>query len=126
MHDQDIRRAVGRPGGLGTAAARHTVGVFARGLGFVVGKRVAPPAGTSVVLDVTGAQPVHLAVEVGADGRATPLREDPPEPTVTLRMDTETYVVLCGGRRPSSDLDVEVGGDNALGRRVLDAMAITP
>lgn len=126
MHEQDIRRAVGRPGGLDTPAARHTVGVFARGLGFVVGKRVAPPAGTSVVLDVTGAQRVHLAVEVGADGRATALGEDPAEPTVTLRMDTETYVVLCGGRRPSSDLDIEVGGDGALGRRVLDAMAVTP
>ena len=73
-----------------------------------------------------GAQPVHLAVEVGADGRATPVQEDPADPTVTLRMDTETYVVLCGGRRPSSDLDVEVSGDNALGLRVLDAMAITP
>ena len=126
MHEQDIRRAVGRPGGLDTAAARHTVGVFARDLGYVVGKRVAPAPGTSVVLDVTGAQPVHTAVEVGADGRARSVREDPGDPTVTLRLDTEAYVVLCGGRRPASDLDVEVGGDGALGRRVLDAMAVTP
>ena len=45
---------------------------------------------------------------------------------VPTPMDTEAYVVLCGGRRPASDLDVEVGGDDALGRRVLDAMAVTP
>jgi len=126
MHEQDIRRAVGRPGSLDTAAAQHTLDVFARSLGFVVGKRVAPAPGTSVVLDVIGAHPVHQALEVGADGRATALPEDPAPPTVTLRMDAETYVVLCGGRRPSSELEVEVGGDIGLGRRVLDAMAITP
>ncbi len=126
MHEQDVRRAVGRPGGLDSAAARHTVGVFARGFGYVVGKRVAPAAGTTVLLDVTGAHPLHLAVEVGADGRATPLREDPAEPTVALRMDTETYVVLCGGRRGPAEVDVEVAGDAELGARVLAAMAVTP
>lgn len=126
MHEQDVRRAVGRPGGLDSAAARHTVGVFARGFGYVVGKRVAPPAGTTVRLDVSGAQPLHLAVQVGEDGRATPVREDPPEPTVTLRMDTETYVLLSGGRRGPAAVHVEVLGDAGLGGRVLAAMAVTP
>ena len=28
MHEQDIRRAVGRPGGMNTAAAAHTVATF--------------------------------------------------------------------------------------------------
>src|SRR6478672_5516710 len=77
MHEQDVRRAVGRPGGLDSPAAAHTVGVFARGFGFVVGKRVGAPAGTSVVLDVTGPHPVHAVVQVGEDGRAVPLAEDP-------------------------------------------------
>jgi uncharacterized protein (TIGR03083 family) len=126
MHEQDVRRAVGRPGDLDSAAAGHTVGVFARGFGYVVGKRVAPPAGTSVLLDVTGAQPLHLAVEVGEDGRAGRLPEDPAEPTVTLRMDTETYVVLSGGRRGPEDVHVDVVGDVDLGARVLAAMAVTP
>ena len=126
MHEQDVRRAVGRPGGLDSAAARHTVGVFARGFAYVVGKRVAPPAGTSVLLEVTGAQPVHAAVGVGEDGRATRLREDPAAPTVTLRMDTETYVVLSGGRRTPADVRVDVAGDAELGGRVLASMAVTP
>ena len=30
MHEQDIRRAVGRPGGMNTAAAAHTVATFTR------------------------------------------------------------------------------------------------
>ena len=41
-------------------------------------------------------------------------------------MDLETYVVLAGGRRAPEDVDVSVTGDDALGRRVLAAMAVTP
>ncbi len=126
MHEQDIRRAVGRPGGLDSPAAAHAAAVFARGLGFVVGKRVSPPPGTSVVLDVTGPHPVHAAVQVGDDGRATSLAEDPAWPTVTVRMDLETYVVLCGGRRRPSDVEVTVEGDVEIGRRLLDSLAVTP
>ncbi len=126
MHEQDIRRAVGRPGGLDSPAAAHTAAVFARGLGFVVGKRVAPPAGTTVVLDVTGPHPVHAAVQVGADGRAAPLGADPAEATVTLRMDLDGFVRLAGGRCRPSDVPVEVSGDQELGARVLGSLAMTP
>jgi uncharacterized protein (TIGR03083 family) len=128
MHQQDIRRAVGRPGGLDSPAAAHTAGVFARGLGYVVGKRVGAPPGTSVVQEVTGPHPLHAAVEVGDDGRASPVTAPvtgPAEPSVTLRMDLESYVVLCGGRRRPDDVPVTVEGDSELGRRVLDAMAVT-
>jgi hypothetical protein len=117
---------VGRPGNLDSPAATHTVGVFARGLGYVVGKRVAPPAGTTVVLDVTGPKPVHVAVEVGDDGRARTLSADPDEATVGLRLDVESYVLLAGGRRARSDVRAEVAGDRELGARILDALAVTP
>lgn len=126
MHEQDIRRAVGRPGGMDSAGAEHTVSVFARGFGYTVGKRVAPSAGTTVALEVTGLRPVHLAVEVGADGRARPVVPPPDSPTVRLRMDLETYVVLAGGRRDPADVEVEVTGDQELGRQVLAVMAVTP
>ena len=126
MHEQDIRRAVGRPGGLNSAAAAHTVAVFTTSLPYTVGKRVAPPVGTTVVLDVTGVSPVHLAVVIDENGRAVPMSGDPEQPTTHLRMDRETFTLLAGGRRPASVLDVEVTGDEDLGRRVLDAMAVTP
>src|SRR5690348_9719471 len=48
MHEQDIRRAIGRPGGFDTPAARHTIEVLGAALPMVVGKRVQPPAGTTV------------------------------------------------------------------------------
>jgi uncharacterized protein (TIGR03083 family) len=126
MHEQDVRRAVGRPGGMTSPAAAYTIATFARAFPFVVGKLVAPPAGTTVVLDVRGVSPVHLAVEVDDSGRATPLTTDPEQPTVTLRMDVETFTLLCGGRRPVSELPVEVAGDEGLGDKVLEAMAVTP
>ena len=48
MHEQDIRRAVGRPGGYDCPAAAHVLRVFGRALPMVVGKRVSPPPGTTV------------------------------------------------------------------------------
>ncbi|MGH3372615.1 MAG: maleylpyruvate isomerase family mycothiol-dependent enzyme [Nocardioidaceae bacterium] len=126
MHEQDIRRAVGRPGGWNTRGAAHTVAVFTRSFPYTVGKRVAPPPGTTVVLDVRGVSPVHLAVEVDDSGRAVPLTADPATPTTTLRMDLETFVILAGGRRPPRDLAVEITGDADLAARILAAMAVTP
>jgi uncharacterized protein (TIGR03083 family) len=126
MHQQDLRRAVGRPGGMDSPGAEHTVSVFARAFGFTVGKRVAPPAGTTVALEVTGLRPLHLAVEVGDDGRARPVVPPPDSPDVRLSMGLETYVELAGGRRRRDEVEVDVTGDEALGRRVLDALPVTP
>lgn len=125
MHEQDIRRAVGRPGGFDTPGAAHTVATLARAFPYVVGKLVAPPAGTTVVLDVTGVSPVHLAVEVDESGRAHVATGDPGTPTVSLRMDVETFVVLAGGRRTADVVPVEMRGDEELGRRILESMAVT-
>ena len=126
MHEQDIRRAVGRPGDLNTPGAAHTVTVFTMSFAYSVGKRVAPPEATTVVLDVRGVQPVHLAVGVDAGGRAALMPSDPEVPTVHLEMDLETFTILGGGRRPPESLDVRVTGDTGLGRRILEAMAVTP
>jgi uncharacterized protein (TIGR03083 family) len=121
MHEQDVRRAVGLPGGLDSAPARHTADYLTESLGLVVGKRVAPGAGTTVVLEVAGS-PTY-AVVVGEDGRAQRI-EPPADPTVLLRLDREDFIVLAGGRRAPSSAQVE--GDQELGHRVLGAFAVTP
>ena len=89
----------------------------------MLGKRVAPPAGTSVVLDVSGSAP-H-AVEMGADGRAVevPL---PDQPTARLTMDRETFIVIAGGRRDPEPGAVAIEGDEALAGNLLAMMAVTP
>ncbi len=124
MHEQDIRRAVGRPGGYDAPAAAHTISSLGRALPMVLGKRVAPAAGTSVRLDVTGTDHSWSAV-IGEDGRAAsvPQLEDP---TVLISLSPEDFVVLAGGRRPVEATSPVYDGDTALGRAVLENLGVTP
>ena len=78
------------------------------------------------MLDVTGPHLVHTAVAVGDDGRAHPLEHEPDEPSLHITTDIESYIVLCGGRRGPDYVSVAVEGDEDLGRRVLESMAVTP
>lgn len=121
MHEQDIRRAVDQPGGYDSAAAAHAVGVFAKALPMVLGKRVGAPAGTSVVLDVDG---LAIGAVVGEDGRASGRVSGDPDVRVSLA--TEDFIVLAGGRRTVAQTAPTFEGDEDLGRKVLDALAVTP
>ncbi|MGO4257647.1 maleylpyruvate isomerase family mycothiol-dependent enzyme [Marmoricola sp. RAF53] len=124
MHEQDVRRATGRPGGYDAPAADHTLARLGRALPMVLGKRVAPAAGTSVRLDVTGT--AHSwSVLIGDDGRATAV-EQLADPTVLITLSPEDFVVLAGGRRPVEATEPTYDGDAALGRAVLSNLAVTP
>ena len=70
MHEQDVRRAVGRPGGLDSPAARHVVDYLAESLGYVLARRAAAPAGTTLVLRVDGHDAKGFAVD--ENGRGAP------------------------------------------------------
>jgi uncharacterized protein (TIGR03083 family) len=122
MHSQDIRRATDRPGGYDAPAARHTIDYLADAFPVVVGKRVAPPAGTVAALEIPEAG-VRRCVVVGDDGRATPTDRTP---DVRLVMTPEAFVLLAGGRRPPDRVEVQVDGDRALGEQILDRLAVTP
>jgi uncharacterized protein (TIGR03083 family) len=124
MHEQDVRRAVGRPGNLDTAPARHTADYLVEGMGMVLAKRAAAPPGSTLVVEVEGSAPA--AFEVSDSGRGGPLGELPDRPTVRLQSDRETFVVLAGGRRPADAARVSVEGDADLAGRILAGMAITP
>lgn len=125
VHAQDIRRAVDRPGGFDNLGATVAVTAFGLGMSYVLGKKVQPPAGTTVVWDIDGTHPARHTVEMTASGRAVALPEPPPEPSARLGMDTETFVVLAAGRRAPATVDVRVAGDPQLADRVLAAMAVT-
>jgi len=124
MHDQDVRRAVGRPGGLDSAAAQHTADYLLESLGLVLAKRAGAPPGSTLVAAVEGSAPV--AFVVNADGRGVRLDHLPAEPTVRLAMSREAFILLAGGRRGPDEVTVEVTGDADLATRVLASMAVTP
>jgi uncharacterized protein (TIGR03083 family) len=124
MHDQDVRRAVGRPGGLDGPAAAHVVDYLSESLGYVLAKKVGAAPGTSVVLAVSGHAPVAYGVDEA--GRGVRLPGVPESPTTTITCDREAFVVLAGGRRRPEESAVSLRGDAALGRQVVDALAVTP
>ncbi len=80
VHEQDVRAALGRPGGSGGLASAIAVDQVQAAMGFVVGKKAAAPEGSVVRFSVTGpardARRFTLAVH---GGRARPVAEgDPP------------------------------------------------
>ena len=130
VHDQDIRRAVGRPGGLDTAAAIHAQGVFASALPYVVAKQAGAPAGTTVTFDVTGPLPAVYAVEVDANGRGRAIDPSPDRPTLRFTLDTETFTMLGAGRRDPDSLPIRIEGDGtahpSLASAILTGLNLTP
>ncbi|KQZ68660.1 MULTISPECIES: maleylpyruvate isomerase N-terminal domain-containing protein [unclassified Nocardioides] len=121
MHEQDVRRATGRPGDMDTSPARHTTDYMLEALPIIVGKRVAPATGTTVVIDVAGSE--EKAVSVGDDGRASVV-DVPWNPTSRITMGREAFIVMAGGRRTPEG--IELHGDAALGQAVVDAFRTTP
>ncbi len=123
VHEQDIRRAIGRPGGMNGPGARLTASTFLSALPFVIARRAGAPAGSVITLVLDG---THFDYAVGADGRCRAIEEAPGPATVTLRMDTEALTILGAGRRDPALVGVHVDGDHALGDRVLAGLAVTP
>jgi uncharacterized protein (TIGR03083 family) len=125
VHEQDVRRAVSKPGHLDGPVAAHSFGRITAAVPYVVGKKVAPPDGTDIVFDITGPVGGRLAVFMEV-GRAKAVDRIPEDPAVALRMDLETFNCLgCGRWTAKQALEqdrVQIDGDTALGRRIVDQM----
>jgi uncharacterized protein (TIGR03083 family) len=123
-HEQDMRRAVGRPGHLTGPAVEHSIGRVTRAMPMVVGKRAGAPDGASVVFVIEGE--AGGIVPVVITGRAAIADVAPDQPTVTLTMDVETYAAVGFGRWSPDDAladgRITIEGDDALGRAVVHAM----
>jgi uncharacterized protein (TIGR03083 family) len=123
-HEQDVRRAVGRPGHLDGPAADLSMERITGAFGFVVGKRVGPPDGTTVAVELRPPLAQSFATVI-AGGRAQPC-PPPAAPTVRIRTDGETWLRLSTGRIGPSAAAVDFDGDADLGRAVLEQLPITP
>jgi uncharacterized protein (TIGR03083 family) len=121
IHEQDMRRAVGKPGHLAGPAAEHTVDRLLRTVPIVVGKRAATPEGRAVIIEIAGDINRHVVCEV-IDGRAKVVDSASNEPLATITLDAETFVVLATGRCTAAAIAdrITLAGDQSLAQRVVD------
>lgn len=128
-HEQDIRRAISRPGHVDGPVVEHALGRMVASLGAVVGREALVPDGSTVVFVITGpfSRTVSLTVE---GGRAHTTKVIPQTPTARLSMDCETFALLVFGRWGTQKMlesgRVLFAGDVALGRTMMKHMALTP
>jgi uncharacterized protein (TIGR03083 family) len=122
-HEQDIRRALGRPGHDRGPAVDTVVGWWAQFLPMLVAKRAGAPNGTVAVFAIGDREPICVTV---TEGRAAAGGDVPEHPTVGLRMDAPCFAALVGGRADAPADGVDLSGDEALGRRILDSLGIMP
>lgn len=123
-HEQDVRRAVGRPGNLDAPAARCFWELLSPALPRVVARDAGAEPGQSALFEISGPPDFRAGVEVDGEGRGR--LAEPAAPTAVLSMDWESYVRLAAGRCGPDAVKVAVTGDADLAARVLAAMAVTP
>lgn len=119
-HEQDMRRAVNKPGNQGGPAAEHTIDRLIRTIPIVVGKRAATPEGGTVVIRITGAVQRTVATTV-VEGRAQIVAETPADPLCDICMDSDTFAQLAMGRATAGELatNIAISGDAELAHRVV-------
>ncbi|WP_405012366.1 maleylpyruvate isomerase family mycothiol-dependent enzyme [Kitasatospora sp. NBC_01539] len=128
VHEQDLRRALRVPGNLDSPGALVARDLLVQALPKVVAKLAGAPAGSTVVLDVTGPVEFLRTVRVDAMGQGSVDASVGLAPDVQLHLDWETYVRLaCGRVRPeTAAAGIRVDGDTELAARVIAHFAVTP
>jgi uncharacterized protein (TIGR03083 family) len=127
VHGQDIRWALDRPGDRAGRAERLALTRLTAGMTYVVGRQVAPPEGTSVVIDIDGPIPWVLVI-VMEGRRAAFVDSPPPSPTARLGLSTDHFVRLCCGREAPEEViesgELAVEGDRELIDRIVRSMNV--
>jgi uncharacterized protein (TIGR03083 family) len=126
VHEQDARRALDRPGGSGNLASAISLGRVESAMPFVVGKKAACKAGTTVRFDIAGPRDDARVFTVGVEGSRARVVDGDVVPTVTLSLSSIDFLRLGCGRATAEQVDAAGGiameGDADVGRRVLAAM----
>jgi uncharacterized protein (TIGR03083 family) len=122
MHEHDIREAVDRLAGdtdFGGSDSRLALDEMAASMGFVVGKLGGAPDGSRVRLELTG--PLARTINVVVDGKARVVDDfGGQEPTATITLDGLLFARLAGGRQAVDHDAVSYGGDEAVGKRIVE------
>lgn len=124
-HEQDVRRALGHPGGLSSVAADISRRRLLLGLTRLA-EDVPAAAGRTVVVTTTGALPSVSTLRLGEDRSSADGAVDSPDVAFTL--DFETFLRLGAGRVAYDAVapSVEIAGDVELGAELARNFAVTP
>jgi uncharacterized protein (TIGR03083 family) len=95
VHERDIAAPLGWPTDDAGPRAEIALGQVEGSIGYIVGKKIGLPDGTSIVFRLTG--PVKRDLAVVVDGRARAV-DHIEHPDVELTTDTVTFVQLAAGR----------------------------
>jgi uncharacterized protein (TIGR03083 family) len=122
MHLHDIRDALAEPAtDLAGPAAQLALDEMAASMGFVVGKLGGAPDGSRVALVLTG--PLGRTINVAVKGRGQVVDDfGGEEPTATITLDGLLFTRLAGGRTTVEHGAVTYGGDEAVGRRIVERL----
>ena len=126
VHERDIATPLGLPTDNTGASAEIALGQVEGSIGYIVGKKVGIPDGSSIVFHLTA--PIKRHISVLVDGRAKQV-DDLANPSVELTTDTLTFIQLAAGRiDPQTQIDsglVTWTGDRELGERAARNLAFT-
>ncbi|KPC61902.1 maleylpyruvate isomerase family mycothiol-dependent enzyme [Streptomyces chattanoogensis] len=128
VHEQDLRRALGKPGNLDSPGAHVTRDLLLKTLPNTVAKKAQAPADSAVVFDISGPLEFMRTVRIDAEGNGTINGSVSLGPTVTLAMDWDIFHQLaCGRIRPAAVAEqIKIDGDQELAAAILDNFAVTP
>ncbi|MEV6526191.1 maleylpyruvate isomerase family mycothiol-dependent enzyme [Longispora sp. NPDC051575] len=124
-HEQDLRRAVGRPGNLDSPAARVVRSQLLHALPRLVAREARAEPGQVVRLEVTGQLSFDTDIAVDPDGLGV-ARASTGHASVVLNTSWETFARLCSGRLPANRAPVTYLGNVELGLRVAQSLIVTP
>ncbi len=126
VHERDITTPLSWPTDDAGPRAEIALGQVESSIGYIVGKKVGLPDGTSIVFHLTGPTPRDISVAV--DGRARKV-DSVAHPTVELTTDSTTFIQLAAGRiDPQQQIDngrVRWTGDSQLGDRTARNLRFT-
>jgi uncharacterized protein (TIGR03083 family) len=121
-HEQDIRTAVGRPGGIDTAGAQVAWDRIRETLPYIWGKKVGSTQTLSIVVTPPGPSGTFT---LALDGEHVAYN-DSATPDVRVEMSWTELAARAAGRIPPDQVSAVITGDPDLARRFLEQLAFTP
>lgn len=122
-HEQDVRRAVGRPGGLEGSAASVSLDRMIAGVRAVLPKALAAAGDAVIAFDLTGSGGRSFTLSI-ASGEGNTAPGVAPDAAVVLTMGLPTFAAMCCGRTDAGEADIT--GDEGLATRVIATLGFTP